>query len=890
MLAAAILATALGGCQAAWRGNAAQDPAGTTDAAAADPLKTAPATSTAEPAKPPAQTPGAPSDPASAAADNSASAAAGAAALADDRWVQAVAAPTDTPVNTAPSNTAPANTVPANSAPANPVPSNTASINTAPPNAVSANIPAANTAASKFRWRHFGLEAWLARGTWQAELAQALGDSKRVVATNAAIVLARDAVADSRVVPALVAGIDDVNLRLPLRFAAVEALACNPTAAAQTELARLADQQSQFLRTAPSAYVPQMHMEVLLGLAHARGAGEMEQDNPRFAAGLASPAPEVRRVSLAAWLDPDRKELPPLVLELRRDPDPRVRATALAVLAVQRPQPAETLLLAALDDTDLSVRIAAIAALGKLGTPAARSALDKLRSHSHEAARIESVRALSKLAGYRAVIASAHDKSFRVRQAVAESLSQAGDNPSGENVELAQSLVHDTSLDVQRQMIQSLAAWPLPEAGTVLLSAMSQAGYQTRKDAAVQLAGRWPAAAEFPVEALAPERAASIAALSARWKAEFLPAGEGLAQQQPQPGAAGANLSPKDLARLRYLVDACGDTRILPSARQTTIDRLVAYGALLPAALESPAFADQGALPEALYEEVLPKISPLFAALDALGSGDVRLRRSGATQLLTAAGGKLMGALALDRLVVLARRETDPVVWQCLLQATAGDSRQGAVQLAYLAVGNGSSDVRRRACDYLAAHPDPRHIAVLLPMLQDPSSTVVIAAVRGLGATGTLDDTRPLIGLLLSPNRELRLEVATNLVRLKVDDGSAAMQRMAFEPDMQLRLEVAKRMGELGEPVFLPTLIQMSTEPNDVGRVALESLAKLTGQDLSHDAEGSLLARDAQTAQWQAWYRRQQLSGAVPTTSGNTTSDAPATAETASAAAAKDQR
>ena len=63
-----------------------------------------------------------------------------------------------------------------------------------------------------------------------------------------------------------------------------------------------------------------------------------------------------------------------------------------------------------------------------------------------------------------------------------------------------------------------------------------------------------------------------------------------------------------------------------------------------------------------------------------------------------------MSRLALDRLVVLAKRENDPVVWQSVLQTTAHDARTGAVQLAYLAVGNASSDVRRRACDYLAAH------------------------------------------------------------------------------------------------------------------------------------------------------------------------------------------
>jgi hypothetical protein len=161
-------------------------------------------------------------------------------------------------------------------------------------------------------------------------------------------------------------------------------------------------------------------------------------------------------------------------------------------------------------------------------------------------------------------------------------------------------------------------------------------------------------------------------------------------------------------------------------------------------------------------------------------------------------------------------------------------------------------------------------------MLDDPSSTVVIAAARGLGAIGAIDNPQPLVGLLMKPDRELRLEAATNLVRLKVEDGRAALQRMAFEPDMQLRLEVAQRMGTLGEPAFTPTLIQMTAESTDVGRVALESLTKLNGQDFSHDADGGIVSRDLQTSQWQAWYRRMELEGATPTVSAAPAS-APAT-------------
>ena len=239
----------------------------------------------------------------------------------------------------------------------------------------------------------------------------------------------------------------------------------------------------------------------------------------------------------------------------------------------------------------------------------------------------------------------------------------------------------------------------------------------------------------------------------------------------PDP-AAEARLSAERAGRLRQLLLVVGDGRTAPSVRQQAADTLVGFGPSLVTMLEGLPPADAANLPETLYQEVLPKIHPVFVALDRLASTDVRVRRDGATNLTTALAGKPMPGLALDRLVTLGRREDDPVVWQALLQITAQDARTGAEQLAYLAVGNASSDVRRRACDYLAAHPDRRHIPVLLPMLGDASSSVAIAAVRGLGAIGTFDDPRPLVDLLLTTDRPLRLEVAVNLVKLKNDQGA----------------------------------------------------------------------------------------------------------------------
>ena len=442
-----------------------------------------------------------------------------------------------------------------------------------------------------------------------------LADRAGIVATNAAIVLAREGSADER------GRRSRDRRRQPSAAAAVMPrsrrwAACRQTAA-RSELERLADQQAEFLdSTTPSAYTPDMHVELLLGLIASPAPGEPGQENPRFVAGFGQlRRAEVRRVSLAAWLDPERKDFPPSALELRRDPDPQ-RACGRAggvggAAARSRPRrccsPRSTTPIC----RSASRRSGRSENWGRR-RPARR--WKNCGSHSHEAARVAAVHALSKLVGYQAVVASAHDKSWRVRQAVAESLSQAGregDPISGETIELAQSLVHDPSLDVQRQMLQSLAAWPLREAGAVLLSAMAEAGYQTRKDAAAQLAARWPAAAEFPVEAPAPERAAAVAALlgaveerSFRQRRRSPCGGKRQARRRRicrRQSWPGCESSLDALRRYARFAQRCGKRRSItwwPLAPA------------LPTALESPAIADQGALPEALYRRSVAQGEP----------------------------------------------------------------------------------------------------------------------------------------------------------------------------------------------------------------------------------------------------------------------------------------
>ena len=131
----------------------------------------------------------------------------------------------------------------------------------------------------------------------------------------------------------------------------------------------------------------------------------------------------------------------------------------------------------------------------------------------------------------------------------------------------------DASPHVQQQMAASLAHWPLPQASPLLLSAMGSSGFLLRKSARDELAKRWPAAAEFSIDAPADSRAAKLTALRQRWQDEFGSIAETAATVSEPPAAADA---PKLATLLSELQAADAE------ARRRAADRLAQQAAKAP--------------------------------------------------------------------------------------------------------------------------------------------------------------------------------------------------------------------------------------------------------------------------------------------------------------------
>ena len=203
----------------------------------------------------------------------------------------------------------------------------------------------------------------------------------------------------------------------------------------------------------------------------------------------------------------------------------------------------------------------------------------------------------------------------------------------------------------------------------------------------------------------------------------------------------------------------------------------------------------------------------------------------------------------------LLTSETDSAVWLSALETVRDSDSEPAARMARSALGQATAEVRRRACEHLAAHPDPTHEAFLLPLLGDSEQAVVVAVIRALGAAGQVHDIGALKRQLASPREEIQLETAVALVRLHDDSGAAALERLSYSSDMMTRTRLAQALGALGDVHLAGILVRLLDDPwATVRHAALASLPKVAGRDLGQSVDGSTLPATDVIAGWKKWY------------------------------------
>lgn len=700
------------------------------------------------------------------------------------------------------------------------------------------------------RWRHPGLEDLLARPAGrQPDYLAALDSPEPVIRANAAIALARRG--DPSGAGCLAAAARDPALPVPMRCAAVEALGELPGPAVLGLLRELSDQYGQPERASGGGgfYVAPLHAELIRALAR-RGAAE---DEARLLQALRSPSADVRLEALYAWRmrGAQASALPAEVIDQRSHGDWRVRAAVLYLLGQHRPPRTHEYLEAALADYDWRVRAAAIAGLGLVGDEQTHRLLVELLADRSERIRAAAVDALAAAGQREKVLETAGDASWRVRCQVARALARW---PEESSARVAQQLLADPSAEVQLAVVEALSAWPLERAGDLLLSAMDRPSLLTRQAAARSLAAQWPAAADFMPEAPAERRREMLGELRRRLSAQLPGAGG-----TPPMGQAGAGASQTGAGSPEPPATDAAVAAVWHLLAAEDYDALGRFGPALVPALERIVFEFHQPLPEPVYAEVLAPSEPVFAALEQLATGGLMERRRAAAQLAERAGKGPLPSLALERLVQLAAAERDVLVWQDALVVAASAGSQWAERLAYAGLSHPEPEVRRQACVLLADHPDPRHLRLLAPALEDRHPAVRLAAIRAWGLSGRQAAIAPpaaLRCLVASGSSAERFEAAVALARVGDPSGKAALERLSFDFDPDVRRRVAEVMGELGDAAFVPMLVRLLDDRASVARAALQSLPKVVGRDVAEQQAPPPADTTERIQRWRRWFER----------------------------------
>lgn len=697
-------------------------------------------------------------------------------------------------------------------------------------------------------------------GAERLNLLPALEHPEQVVRVNAAIGLGRWG--DGRALKPLVEAVEKTELKLPQREAAAEALGWLTKPSPVPSLRNLLD---RFGRCDPSNianYSPELHAALIRALGRHVDAAT----DPRFDEAVRAPSLGARQEALAAWSRTAQAELAPGVVDLRADPNPQVRAAAIGMLLAKRHPRSLEFARNAIQDFELDVKLAAVAGLARHGGPDAVAELERVVLHEGDGLRAEAILALNELQAYDKVFAASEDKAWRVRRSVAECL---GNHPDSRGMALARRYLADPSGEVRKATLASLEAWPTPLAGPVLLSAMREPTYETRRLAGEQLARRWPAARTFSADLPNDRRESCVAELETAWDREFGTTNHTaiMAASQGPPPSMALGLSAERLDRLQQVVDELArhsaQNGPVPAAATNVID---SFGVDTVDALERLLLERGTVIPDAVYRHTLASKGPAFAALDALQAADVNDRRQAADRLATLAEEAPLRPLVVARIAQLCRQETDGLVWRGVFTAVAGDMTGLSGELAIAGLSHPSPEVRRMACEHLGKRPDPRNSAPLMLALGDPHISVSTAAVKALGHAGLVTDPAPVERLLLSRESGMRFESARTLYVNRAPSGTAALERLAREGDPELRRRAVALMGESGDQVFLPTLIALVDDSNlGVRKTTVDALVALVGTDVARKPDEPLPALSERAARWRAWYERRQSAAPAAT-------------------------
>lgn len=564
------------------------------------------------------------------------------------------------------------------------------------------------------------------------------------------------------------------------------------------------------------------------------------------------------------------------------DPDPQVRKLYGRWAALANGPAAQNVLESQLRDFDDAVRYEALRSLGVWGTDRARALLRERARSDSVPLRVAAAMGLSHW-GAAELVPFLSDSSPSVRAAAARA---AARRPTARSALLVRHLLGDSQLSVREECVRALAAFPQDLAVPLLLQAMSDDSRRIADEAWGQLRDRCGLPPVFPALADADARRTAVEDLADRFH---------LPRENPQRAAGGlaaiAGLDGAKRARYEQIISrGLADlSRHRPGTAEhqravQTLSRLDAEALpVFETLLQKPGTT----IPPEVFDVILPKIAPVYAAVRDLSDRDPLVRQSAAARLAGIGSRASLSPLALHEVERRISARPDRVLWQHALRAVmkdAGDADRD--RLAVRASQLAAPEVRIAACEYFRKHPraefgerilelmnDRRHRAVRLAAIEAAGfcrNSLVIRGVDPDRAAASGRDAkragsgapprRGLIDWLRSSDREVREAAAVSLARLGHDLGYAELLRTTFEPDARRREKAYRLMGETGQRRFVEHLIRRGAreESPRVQQAILQSLNELTVEGERPVGLSRESGYDARMKLWRAWLEQRR--------------------------------
>ncbi|MDR3110342.1 MAG: HEAT repeat domain-containing protein [Planctomycetaceae bacterium] len=726
-------------------------------------------------------------------------------------------------------------------------------------------------------------------------------DEKSLVRLNAAILLARiisnddvkliasNFIDESAIAGLLVKDLSDKKLTIEVRCAAVESLGrlTNVKTPQFVSLLKIAAPKQAGNQTDNG--IPLLYAEMLCALS----SRIPPYENDAFKTALKSLSKEVRIEAVAAWRryapsadsNDSTVELPPELFELlEKEQNADVYGAVLLTLAEWQHPDAIRFLRASLDDQYVPVKLAAIEALGVYGGNDAKKLLCETLHNTSPRLRARAVRALRVMKCYDVIFQTniVEDKSQEVRSEVAAALA---DSQTSETLAILRRYWNDVSAAVVRTAVTSSNAWELEVAAPMLFEMMSRQSFPQRVLASETLAKRWQHGGDtaFDPKDTPENRELTLQLLVELFEREneklaigkygsngvksrndtvndILSGGTTDTFDDIEPVSFVRHFDNitndvivKDVRRLLDVITSADSSR----EQQQAVAALVSVNDLVGVLETIQRDERDFALPRQVYEDILPKVEPIFETLQFLESNSLQQRRRAAVALQESRG--KLGSLATQRLLDISLRENDAMILGITLDVLSRNNERAVKRLAVKCCQHPSDDVRRNAYRRLGGFDDAVTMKWLVYGLNDKNLDVVQTAIEGLqGKTLEKVDDNEFVAELQrlerSQSQVIQLNVALLLVKLGDKNARETIERISMSNDNSVRQYAAKSLARCNDTEYLPELIRFLDDNSSINRIALEALPKITGRDMGAALPDGDNSTQAKVLRWKKWW------------------------------------